>query len=266
MRTRNKNSYISDFFETPNIQNSYWAGFIAGDGHITPDRKKISVKLKRTDRCHLETFARHVGVGRLYDYERRDSRTNRIYYSSEILITNVKLVEDLIKNWNFGHSQKTYNLQPPQGLSDDLSWAYIAGLLDADGSYAVKHSRPSLNMLATLPVLEWMLDKTEELVGRRAAIRYRGGGQSEAEYHGNQAIEIRKRIHSLDVDFLGRKYDDWERKGASLHVTGPRHGTRNMYEVHKCRCQECSVFYSSFMKAQYEKRKAKKKADGIIDK
>lgn len=215
MNKYSKNNYNLDYFLKPSIDNSYWAGFIAGDGHITKSRDKISIKLKQSDRNHLEVFAKKIGVTTIYDYETKDKRTSSITKSSTLLISNKKIVQDL----------------------------------------------PSLNILGTLSVIEWVLDHTETLVRRRATVRHRGGPLYEVEYHGNDAIAIRNHLHLLNVDFLQRKYSAWEDKGCNLEVIdrGPKHGTRNMYEKHKCRCDECKGFYSEYNRAMRAKRKDRQK-------
>ena len=64
--------------------------------------------------------------------------------------------------------------------------------------------------------------------------------------------------NSVDVDFLERKIDIWEKQGCNLEILdlGPKHGTRNMYEKYKCRYDQCKEFYSRYNRAKWAKRKA----------
>jgi hypothetical protein len=49
-----------DFFEIPDMLNSYWAGFIAADGNVyfgDGNRCEFSVELSKKDEKHLERFS-----------------------------------------------------------------------------------------------------------------------------------------------------------------------------------------------------------------
>ena len=48
-----------DFFSVPNLTNSYWAGFIAADGHLTSKGATLQINIQARDRSQNLTLLPH---------------------------------------------------------------------------------------------------------------------------------------------------------------------------------------------------------------
>lgn len=163
IKTR-KNRYLYSqnnyFFNVPNIQNSYWAGFIAADGCIGNCRGKrfLVINLKNTDRDILEEFknqtsftgnisnGKHKGYGKYID---------NIYCYSTIQIRNCdQWISDLKQHWNITENKSITILRP--NITDiNLQLSYIIGLIDGDGHIGIANGKLKFELCGTKDVLEW---------------------------------------------------------------------------------------------------------------
>lgn len=254
-----RNKYNENFFEIPSVNNSYWAGFIAGDGHI--NAHALAINLKRSDEEHLSKLANHLGVNRLYYADGYDKRTGKNYYKCMLRATNGKIVSDLVKVWSIPLDDKTVTLLPPDNLdSDDLYFAWLRGMFDADGCYWVRKNRPNVNLIGTEQVIKWTADFLAETAGKTPTVRQdrRSPNLYMVEYSGDPAIKIRERFRSLDTDFLERKDQAWESAGANLTILSEYvHGTSRMYGTKKCRCDICKAGMKDIWREESRKKRKK---------
>lgn len=154
---REYNKFDEFFFESPNLENSYWAGFIAADGCIIEGKgrgqDKVVVSLADRDRPHLEALAEDLGEVRVYIRDRGHLQNATMSISSD------KMVQDLELNFNIT-PRKSLTLVPPTDLSDEESIAFIAGYIDGDGCYKYSHANgrryPQIVILGTEEVLTWI--------------------------------------------------------------------------------------------------------------
>ena len=133
-RGNTKHTKNINFFEVPNNLNSYWAGFIAADGHLSQDNGVI-LSLSEKDLCHLEIFKKDTDFsGDIKHYKSFGNFSNiKGSYYCRISLYSRKLCEDLTKNWLITHN-KTRNLQFPTHLDKENLMAYCLGYIDGDGS------------------------------------------------------------------------------------------------------------------------------------
>ena len=133
--------FKEDFFETPNINNSYWAGWFLGDSSICDSNiyggKKrnatVDLKIKSTDKSILDKFKQEIdGNFKIHSLRRFDKRTNKYYESVWFKITSSKICEDLRSNFNIT-SQKSKFYVFPDHLSFDNKAALLVGLIESDG-------------------------------------------------------------------------------------------------------------------------------------
>lgn len=128
-RDRRKIRVNDCFFGVPNIENCYWAGFLAADGCIHKGTNILSVTLKGTDRCILEAFQKALGAKK--DFIRTIVRPNANIQVRFDCSSN-QIVDDLKTNFNIV-PQKTLILNPPNLTNRALIDAFIIGLIDGDG-------------------------------------------------------------------------------------------------------------------------------------
>lgn len=206
---RNPN-FNEDFFEEPNLINSYWAGFIAADGcvaHHSGSSLRLSFSLQASDKSHLMNFQSAVGAGKIYD-DAEHNKCSFYLYSNKIC----KDLED-----RFGITpRKTFTLRPPD-LHGENALAYIAGLIDGDGSYTFNGTRPCLSLAGTKEILVWV-NRTFEM---NAKISPTDNIYCMA-FYGDKAIIIRSRIQELKIPLLDRKKYRWESLGLDLTIKNRR--------------------------------------------
>lgn len=155
-----------NFFETPNLLNSYWAGFLAADGCIDPTRNRIVFGLSEKDAFHLDRFKNDINFNGKTTERRSvcnisDSIEKHVFYSIEI--TSKKLCEDLYKNFNIS-GNKTKKLEPPS-LNKNLNQAYCIGFIDGDGSIMNRQDGVLFfSIIALENICEWVKQQFIDII------------------------------------------------------------------------------------------------------
>lgn len=160
------------FFSSPNILNSYWAGFLASDGNVSVKNNRISFKLKSTDVDCLERFKSDIKYnGPIHYYEGVNAQTKNVYKYNHLQICSSAWKTDLATWFNIT-PQKTFTLVPP-GLQDDkLKDSFVAGLIAGDGCISKqKYTRNkktyeylSLRITGTEPILKWVMTHFQNIL------------------------------------------------------------------------------------------------------
>lgn len=147
------------YFSTPDVENSYWAGFIAADGNITKDMS-IRIGLQSSDKNHLEKFKKSIhfsGNIKTYKYT-NTTHKNKFYTRLEIF--SHKLCDDIYKNFNIT-PRKTFSLKFPSLTKSEYILSFITGYIDGDGSI-IKNKR-GLYIIAIIGNLDFLFKMKEEL-------------------------------------------------------------------------------------------------------
>lgn len=207
-------AFNENYFAEPNLENSYWAGFIAADGYINdePNRqRRLCVTLKSTDDEQLHNLKSSLGGGAVRYYSDLDKRTGNRHYKVAFSVTSEKICADLEKVFNI-FARKSLTHEPPS-LTGDLAYAFIAGYIDGDGSYSHGSNRPVLAIAGTKKLLTWIsqtcgFDKRPRRHGEIYTIHY----------YGDDAINIRSLFESFNLPFLKRKKNRWESLGLNLKL------------------------------------------------
>jgi len=221
-RSKKINHY---YFSEPNLENSYWAGFIAADGCIKDPKnrpsKGISIRLAQIDIGHLEKFKLNIksdheiftGISKPTDFVKTANAYCNLSFSSN------QIAEDLAKYWNIV-PRKAMRLKPPNIINREQKLAFIAGYIDGDGSYSwtgiryrvdgsIVPRRPTLSIYGTKEMLEWIrseLGDFDNVVGKpNSRDTYK------LSYNGNKALFVRSLYIDLDLPFLERKNKHWEK-------------------------------------------------------
>lgn len=160
-----------EFFDSPAVKNSYWAGFIAADGHLSKDNG-LRISLSSKDESIVHNFVDHVG------YDGKTRRHNGCSLDHEYITVDIWGVERwhncLAKNWNIPRRRKTLTIGPPKNLSYKNSLAYIWGLIDGDGWVSKKGY---LGFCGTRPLVLWVRNILGDIPKNRVNIRTNGGSQ-----------------------------------------------------------------------------------------
>lgn len=206
----NKNNYLTNFFENPNLLNSYYAGLIAADGNVRYDEKKYIYRLQlgfhEKDINHLLKFKEDVKFdGPLY------YRREKKIYSLEL--KGKKIINDIINNFNIVPA-KSLILKPPIGLSFEQKMAFTVGYIDGDGCiYHQNKKYPhAVYLLGTKELLTFIKNVFDELEPlhkhKNAKIdKKRKTNIYRFNLSGQRAHKILQKLKSINVPKLERKWD-----------------------------------------------------------
>lgn len=158
------------FFDVPNVVNSYWAGFLAADGNIYRNPKRISscrLNCSLKDEEHLIKFKKALNANnpiRKYDKKVKDS----IYSYYHLNIDNSEyLCSSLFNVFGIGEN-KSLSLLPPSLKDEAFIRAFIRGYFDGDGSiYLNKSGGFQVSFLGTVEIIDWIKSNFQYYIDSR---------------------------------------------------------------------------------------------------
>lgn len=135
MRKYNLNE---NFFDILNEESSYWLGFLYADGYVRMKDGKsgeLKLKLKDTDRCHIEKFLNHLNCEKPIKcgIDKKSKFCSVTVYSNKMVNRLFEL--GCVNN-------KTQKIRLPN-LDSDLMSHFIRGYFDGDGSISKIKNRPN---------------------------------------------------------------------------------------------------------------------------
>lgn len=146
-KDKRKYKVNDNFFSEKTKESVYWAGFIAGDGHIhsrRKDKKKnaITIGLSIKDKNHIKNLQNLIEhKGKLYEGISKTSKdSTKEYKNTSFTFVSQKICSDLEKIYDI-KDNKTYTYIPPNDLKDEEKRYFILGLLDADGSLSYTRNK-----------------------------------------------------------------------------------------------------------------------------
>jgi hypothetical protein len=205
-RSKRKYSVDDNFFSTPNILNSYWAGFISADGclHIKNDvNKKLSIYLSIKDLNHLERFKRDIKS----EISIKRSIHNGKFESCSITIQSIKIVEDLYKNFCLT-PQKTHINKFPNLFTNELD-SFIIGYIDGDGSLSIRKKSGGiiLSLIGTLEMCEGIKKRCSEILGRICGSVSKNRNMYSLTFGEKASRELVSYFKKINVPYLSRKWN-----------------------------------------------------------
>ncbi len=160
--TNKQYSLNDNFFDSPNITNCYWAGFLGADGNLGTygGSKYIQIRIHEKDKCILDRFKLDTNcttnIGKV---------KNQPHIFIKTFISN-ECFENLKTHWNLT-PRKTYTLEPPNLVEIEHKLAYIVGSTDGDGTICTcnftqthsgkKYIYPAIkfSLCGTRSLMEW---------------------------------------------------------------------------------------------------------------
>lgn len=134
-----------DYFESIDTPNkAYWLGFLYADGYVRKRKSSSELKLKlgKKDIGHVEKFKECIKAEHpikdehvLVTVNGKEHHSNCCYIS----LSSRKLIDDLIDK-GCGN-KKTFIIEFPYWLDDDLVRHFIRGYFDGDGHISIKKDR-----------------------------------------------------------------------------------------------------------------------------
>lgn len=136
-------TYSRDFFKEINTEEkAYWLGFLVADGYVSKTKDNTSwsvgIDLKKSDYKHLKKFNKSLN-GNVEVVFRDRERFDRICEIASIRFFSKEMAEDLVAQ-GCGY-KKTFDIEFPKNIKEDLLRHFIRGFFDGDGSlYFYNHS------------------------------------------------------------------------------------------------------------------------------
>jgi hypothetical protein len=196
--------FNTQFFETPNLLNSYWAGVIAADGTVRGKTNEIKIKLAELDKEHLKRFCSDV------EYEGSVKNSKAVHPAVYVSMSSQQWKKDLETNFNIV-PQKTKKLLPPNIGDIDQKFCYIAGYIDGDGS--IFYDDPGIIRFAiysTPFLLNWIQELFDEYFppsGRyKVSTPHPGKGCWQYRISGERCSRILQHLNYYDIPKLDRKW------------------------------------------------------------
>ena len=217
-----KHNINHEFFSTPNLLNSYVAGFLAGDGNVFIDgRHTLSIHLARKDKSYLERIVEFLTDAQVKDgIQKPNKLVAKEREDSKIQINSKRMIADLLNNFCI-EPKKTFNEKPPTHLLFENACAFIIGNLDADGSimrhknvqkrYGKIYTYPDylvIKWLGSVSFLNWIwqiLNTIEDISG--TSVR-EAKPIHELTIAGKRAETIYNYLYHVDVPKMERKWDN----------------------------------------------------------
>lgn len=137
--------YNESKFENNTIELFYWIGFLAADGCVIKNGRNYTLCLGLKDKESILKYNEFVECDRCIwrpasmVYECRFSITNKTY--------------NILKNKFNITPKKTFDLLPPENMTEKETLAYIAGALDGDGCCGIKKSTDYTGVVREYPCL-----------------------------------------------------------------------------------------------------------------
>lgn len=171
----------NNYWKTPTVENSYWAGFIAADGNLTIQTRGayvLRIGISESDRVLLDNFKAAIeytgpistAKKQIYVYKEGNKSNKPVGYtihgkpSVHIQIAASQQYYDDLAKWFNITPKKTLTLQPPNITDEEMIKAYIVGLIDGDGHHNPRKKdrnrfRRVFKILGTEALLLWMRDQ-----------------------------------------------------------------------------------------------------------
>jgi dUTP pyrophosphatase len=127
LNSNTKYNFDRDFFkEIDSEEKAYIAGWIGSDGTICKDSWKIIISIHKRDRECLENI-KNIICEELPITEYKKDMVS-------LDINSKNMCQDLCKLFNIERGKKSDLINFPELNNDDLTWAFIRGYFDGDGS------------------------------------------------------------------------------------------------------------------------------------
>jgi hypothetical protein len=213
------------FFETPNITNCAVAGFIAADGNLREDDKRMTIRISTKD---LEFLKSLVGLIKfngpiLFQTVHRKEYVSKnsgktinagIAEMCRITVTCDQWYHDLGRHWNIT-PRKTATLMPPNLTDNRLKLALISGEICGDGWICKTvsssgHLTFGVGVTGTKELLEWIRDVFNVLIPNMDTRQLSDNKSPNCRDYclwGATFYWLAKLFLSLDIPRLNRKWE-----------------------------------------------------------
>jgi hypothetical protein len=201
------NDVNHEYFKEPNLQNCYWAGFIAADGCVF--NNQIKIELNSKDHSLLEEFRKVIEfTGKIHRFK-KINQSGTISKMCRIVISSVSWKNDLAKHFHI-LPNKTFILIPPDITEELLLKSFIIGYIDGDGGI-YHRDYPVLQVTGNYNIVSFIKEKLDSwyptYYGRKLPkVRKTHSRAFSHSIGGRRARDIILDLKQIDVPKLERKW------------------------------------------------------------
>lgn len=199
-KNNQKYSYNESAFEIIDTeQKAYWLGFLYADGCIRViGTKSLSLVLSAKDKEHLEKFRDFISPENIIRDEITKLGSNE-YSTVRLHVTNSKIVDDLIDKGCV--PEKTFIIEFPQNIPQELIRHFIRGYFDGDGTTAKVNGKASIGLIGAceefICTIERIFNKEARVSKRNIMLKQREGRSILYEFRYGSQVDIMKLYHYL---------------------------------------------------------------------
>jgi len=209
-KSRKYNFNENYFSKIDTEEKAYWLGFIAADGYIESNYRRLVISLQEKDKIHLEKLKNHIKsnfdlkyIIQKNKFNKNNTLTKEFYYRYNLELCSVILCNDLKKIGIFNN--KSLILKFPN-LSNKLIHHFIRGYVDGDGSWSFTKNQCIFRVTSSLN----FCIKLQNIFIKRCNVKktklLNEGNAKTITYCGNkQCKRIRNFIYKDATIFLDRK-------------------------------------------------------------
>jgi transposase len=123
--------YDPSFFDTYTPASCYWAGFLAADGCLVKSQgaHRTQVLLQKEDQGHLRSFAKCAGSTHPVKIVKVGG-----HEEAQLVVSSKEWWDALHAHFNLEKCKSLTLRPPPRRLSKSMSWHFMRGYFDGDGS------------------------------------------------------------------------------------------------------------------------------------
>jgi len=197
---------------------AYWLGFIAADGYIQKNNKRLTIELHIKDMSHLNNFIKDIKSNHPIKkkiiknhYNQNNTLKKDYYYHCIVQIWGPLLVKNIVK---YGiTNNKSLSLNFPSNIPEQFVNNFMLGYFDGDGGWTkskrknkndqllfrVIGSPPFIKTYQQILMQNCDLNKTKlQSEGKACSLQYGGNKQCKRIYN---------YLYSNSIIYLSRKKD-----------------------------------------------------------
>lgn len=213
---RKANSIYSvnlSYFDVITKESSYWAGFIAADGFVSPSKNTLSICLSSKDKDHLERFKNDIGsTAPIKDIVVKPSRL--VKTESKAVRLDIHACKQIIKALQSNFSivpKKTNILESPKLDSSEDILSYFVGYIDGDGCiYRYKNNAITCSITGGKGILDYfksIIDFKYPVKNPALVRKATKGNYYDYQFTGSRLLSFYNDIKSFDLPKMYRKWN-----------------------------------------------------------
>ena len=181
----------------------YWLGFIAGDGSVQEQGRRLRIELKNDSLDILEHFRDFMESN-----ANITSRTNNNNCQCSRIDINSKELGNYLAEYNIVPNKSKIFEIPLNKIDEKYRMDFIRGFMDADGCIHIRKERNNIPSLSFVSGSKKCIEQIKEILNINNSICKRNGNYIIAK-EGKEVKSILDKIyeHSTENTRLKRKYD-----------------------------------------------------------